>query len=271
MKGVIIYNYSLKNESYLKNVQLFEKETNLKAIANNSIDLLINSDEKKFNFDYCIFLDKDICLAKALENSGVRVYNSSHAIAVCDNKAYTHLSLSGKIKMPCTFIPPFSYTNSTYTSPLPYPVVIKECYGSLGEQVYLAENQEQFEAIIKKIGTKQCIMQEYIETNGTDYRLYTVNGKVVAAIKRENDKDFRANCELGGVASLYTPENEMVELAEKASELLKLDFGGIDIIKRRDQYYFIEANSSAMVSNIMNKTKVNIPKLLMEHINKTRT
>ena len=265
MNGVIIYNHSLKTESYMENIQIFRQQSNLEAVGNDYVKMILTAN-KKPEFDYCIFLDKDIQLAYYLEKNGVKVYNSAKSIAICDNKAYTHLFLEGTVPMPKTYIPPMSYKNPDFYSPFPYPFIVKECYGSWGEQVYMVHDDKEFENLIHKLGKKPYIIQEYCKAEGTDYRLYTIGGKVVAAIERKNKKDFRANCELGGIAEKISPTKEMIEIAETSSKKLGLDFGGIDIIKCDNGYKFIEANSSAMVKNLYNQTGVEIPKLLSEHI-----
>ena len=55
------------------------------------------------DFDFCVYLDKDKYLSLILEKSGVRLFNSHRAIRICDDKAETHLALSGRnIPMPTT-------------------------------------------------------------------------------------------------------------------------------------------------------------------------
>ena len=265
MRGFIVYNFSLNIPSYKDNVSAFSQSLGLYAFSNK--DVLLNPD-KMSGYDYCIFLDKDISLARMLEAKGIKLFNNSKAIEICDNKAYTYVALKDKIKMPRTFIAPLSFGAADFYIPYPFPFVVKECYGSLGSQVYLVNSESEYKIVLKKIGTKPFIIQEYIEASGTDYRLYTVGKKVVACMKRENKNDFRANCELGGVASNFSPTSAMTELAEKTSEILDLDFGGIDILDTQAGPLVIEANSSAMINNIQKVTGINIPALLSEHIKK---
>lgn len=266
--GFIVYNFSLKIPSYKENVYAFKKSLNLDAFSNKEIFLMLENGELN-GYDYCIFLDKDISLARMLESMGIRLFNNSKAIEICDSKAYTYVALKDKIKMPKTFVAPLSFNAPDFYIPYSFPFVVKECYGSLGSQVYLVKNEQEYVNLIEKIDTKPFIIQEYIETLGTDFRLYTVGKKVVASMKRENKNDFRANCELGGIASNFIPSDEMISLAEKTSEILDLDFGGIDILDTPAGPLVIEANSSAMVNNIQKVTGIDIPALLLEHIMKS--
>lgn len=264
MKGCIIYNHSLSSDSYVENIALFSKQTNLPSYSNKEICA-----SNFIDFDFCIFLDKDIALARFLEKKNIKVYNSCSAIETCDNKAYTFAALDNKFLMPKTSFSPLSYFDPVLIEPFSYPFVVKECYGSWGKQVYLAHNFEEYKNIVHSFNNRPYVIQEYIETSGTDYRLYTVGGKVVACMQRKNDNDFRANCELGGIASPFSPTKEMIEIAEKVSEELQLDFGGIDLMSdKENNVYFIEANSSAQAVQLEKTTKVNIPELVLNHIKK---
>ena len=100
--------------------------------------------------DTVLFWDKDVRLARALQHIGVKVENLPDAIALCDDKSATHLALSAAaVPMPRTLVAPMAYTEVTQEvktflerakQQLGFPMVVKECFGSLGGQVYLAEN-----------------------------------------------------------------------------------------------------------------------------------
>ena len=146
--------------------------------------------------DFVLFWDKDVLLAKTLEALGVKVFNSSHAIQVCDDKTLTHFYLAKEqIPMPKTIFAPMTYANIGYTSldfvtvaieQLGLPVVIKESFGSFGQQVYLAKTKEEVFSFVKKLEGKSFLFQEYIAaSNGRDVRLQVVGNQVVAAMERK--------------------------------------------------------------------------------------
>src|SRR5690625_4155038 len=97
--------------------------------------------------DYVVFTDKDIYLAKQLELLGIRVFNTSEAIAVSDDKILSYQYLAQEnIPIPKTIIAPkiFSKTRSfnerdlqMAIKTLGFPMIVKEAFGSFGEQVYL--------------------------------------------------------------------------------------------------------------------------------------
>ena len=69
MKGCIVYNHSLSNDSYTENVSLFADQSHLPAFSNKEM-----CSSHLGDIDFCIFLDKDITLAKFLEKRNIFCY-----------------------------------------------------------------------------------------------------------------------------------------------------------------------------------------------------
>ena len=229
--------------------------------------------------DFVLFWDKDIYLAQRLENMGVRVFNSAHAIEVCDNKALTAIQLSkNNITIPKTIIAPKTFEGIGYKNTrfleyaeeeLKYPFIIKEVYGSFGHQVYLADNREKAEIIINRIGHKDFIMQELIKNSwGKDIRINIVGNCEVASMYRYNTEgDFRSNITLGGKMKQYTPSKEQVEIAIQACVAVGVDFGGVDILfSDNDTPIVCEVNSNPHFKSTYDCTGINMAEIIIEHI-----
>ena len=151
------------------------------------------------DFDLCIFWDKDIRLAGRLEKAGLKVMNCARAIEVCDDKQLTYDVLKDKgIPMPKTMALPFTYENTGYTRPdflfdieeeLGIPFVIKENKGSFGAQVYLADSHEKACEIIKGIGGRPALAQEFISEIIANAAVYGADGVTfTAAAKKQLDE-----------------------------------------------------------------------------------
>ena len=220
--------------------------------SKNAMDLGLEIDSKKPDVDFILFWDKDNYLAKKLENMGLRLFNNAQAIEECDNKALTYLRLSKEhIPTPKPYLPPktfigVSYPHLRFLDGLSnYPYVIKEAYGSYGNQVYLVNNRKEAEELIKSFGYKDFIIQEYIkEAKGRDIRVNVVGNRVINAIERTNDKDFRSNLSNGGHGEEYKPSKAIQELALKACKALNLDFAGVDILVSNKGPLICEINSN---------------------------
>ena len=65
--------------------------------------------------DFAIFWDKDIYLAERLEAQGIKLFNSSSAINLCDNKILMYQELIKKnVRIPHTFIAPKTFEGLGY-------------------------------------------------------------------------------------------------------------------------------------------------------------
>ncbi len=279
MKGWLVVNGFLNsskfNEIYQWLKAAFERRGHIIEVYSNIELKLIDSSIKMP--DFVLFWDKDIVLARELEAMGLRLFNSSRAIELCDNKALTYITLKGKLPMPNTITVPMTYRNIGYNSMefvkeagerLGYPFIIKECFGSFGQQVYMAKDQRQAEEIVSHTA-EPLIFQEYIaESRGRDIRINIVGGKAKASMLRRNEKDFRANITIGGSMEKYTPSPEETDIAEGACRILGLDFGGVDILIGSNGPLLCEVNSNAHFKSIYDCTGVNIAEKIEEYIEK---
>ena len=280
MNGLLITNKYLISEKFiiLKNGFLeASKELNINLNYMNNFDAY-DLLHKELMYDFILFYDKDIKLAKQLEDKGYRLFNNSEAIEICDDKFLTYIKLKNTVRKPYTIPSPFLFYDDLSNDldfikkcekEINYPMIVKETKGSFGMQVYKADNQNEFIAYIKKIGTKPFIVQEYIkETFGRDVRIQIVGEKVVAAINRVNETgDFRANLSNGGVAYPYISNEKENQMAINVAKEIGVDFAGVDILfGKNDEPVFCEINSNAHIENISNICKINIYKEILKYI-----
>ena len=226
---------------------------------------------------FVIFWDKDIYLAERLEQNGIRLFNSASAINLCDNKALMYQELASKgIRIPRTFIAPKTFEGLGYTdfdfidrvaNEIGWPLVIKEAYGSFGEQVYLANNKDEAIELINKIGYKDFLLQEYISSSkGRDVRINVVGDNAVVSMLRENRNDFRSNISNGGIGTKYQPNEEFVALAVKATKALGLLFAGVDVLFGKDGPIICEVNSNPQFASTLNATGINLADYIADYI-----
>lgn len=227
--------------------------------------------------DFVLFWDKDVILARYLELSGIPVYNSSRSIEVCDDKRKTYLALlEAGIPVPRTISGPMTYENvgfpvldflESLEDGLGYPLIAKEAFGSFGEQVYMAENREDLERILKAIERKPFLLQQYISASrGQDLRLQVVGDQVVAAMRRYSENDFRANITNGGHMEGYEPEETACLLAVQACQAAGCDFAGVDLLFQEDGFLVCEVNSNAHFKNLYDCTGIDTADYIMKYI-----
>jgi len=229
--------------------------------------------------DFILFWDKDVRLAYYLEQLGYPVFNSSNAIGICDDKSLTHLTLmNSDIVMPRTIVSPMTFVNIGYTSltfleevveRIQFPMIVKECFGSFGQQVYLVKNLVGLKEKVMQIGSKPLLFQEFITSSyGKDVRIQVVGNQVIASMYRYSENgDFRANLSIGGKMKPYTPSKEYCELALRCCKIIGLDFCGVDFLfGENDEPIVCEINSNAHFKNIYDCTGVNAADAIISHI-----
>lgn len=227
--------------------------------------------------DFAFFWDKDIRLARALEAAGVRLYNRAAAVEVCDDKAATHLALARHgLPMPHTLVAPMTYREMDRAGDaflrrggetLGFPLVVKECYGSFGGQVYLARDWDELFRLARGMGSKPFLLQRFVAASaGTDLRLYVVGGRVAAAMRRQADGDFRANIGSGGHGEAYTPTAEEEALALTCCRVLGADFAGVDLLAEEGRPLVCEVNSNAFMAGIAACTGVDVAGAIVAYV-----
>lgn len=288
MKAWIITNKYFISESFNHLKKLFFEAAlkyNVKLTEYNNLNIIkVLSKNNYEKPDFVLFWDKDIKLANYLEGEGLKVFNSSESIRVCDDKSLTYLKLYNKdIKLPKTIFSPLLYYHDItedneyidfIIDKLHFPFVFKECFGSFGQQVSLVNNRNEFIEKIKSVNVWPFVMQEFIKSSfGRDLRVYVVGNEVKAVMKRENKNgDFRANIEIGSRGTLYNANDKQKEMAIKVVKELGLDFGGIDLLfGENDEPIFCEANSNAYFNELNKIANINVEDYIFEHIlNKIR-
>lgn len=244
--------------------------------------------------DFVLYWDKDILLGNTLQSlcdkKGVPVFNSVPSIRLCDHKYETFMKIwewnmekgeKEKIPLIPTIAAPMTYENIGYTNldfvdkiiaHLGLPLIIKECFGSFGMQVYLAKSREEVFSYTKKLAGKPFIYQKYIrESSGKDVRMQVVGDEVAAAMYRYSESgDFRANITNGGSMKAYEPSERECELAVRTVKALGLDFAGVDLLFSKGETgeadIVCEVNSNAHFKNIYTCTGVNVAEKIMHYI-----
>lgn len=283
--GWIIYNGNLRSVKFMEQIEWLKKAGEnagfqMETKANNELLVFFENNDAKLTDsrlpDFVFYWDKDLYLARQLENLGVRLFNSARAIEICDDKALTFQILANhQIRMPKTMIAPKIFQKvedekhlAIIDQHFEYPVVLKEAFGSFGEQVYLVENKQELAHHTRRIAHKPYIVQEFIKSSrGKDARLQVIGNQVVAAMLRVSENDFRANVTAGGRMYPYQPTREEEDLGIRVAQLVGADFAGVDLLfGEKGEPILCEVNSNAHFKNIYDCTGVDVAQLMMEYI-----
>ena len=286
-KGLMVVNAFLRAAKFDELYGILcdsARECGIQLSVQTNAQLCAVVDGSRFDpneFDFVLFWDKDVTLATQLEQRGLPVFNSADSILRCDDKALTYLTLKkAGLPMPRTIIAPKTFPACGYPTTdfvdeaaceLGLPLVLKECFGSFGQQVYLMETVAALrEKVLSLAGTPMLFQEMVQESRGRDARINTVGNRVVASILRHSTGgDFRSNLTLGGTMASYTPTDAEASLALEAVRALGLTFAGVDVLFGRDGPLICEVNSNAHFKTTLTCTGVNMAtELLREIVNR---
>lgn len=285
LKGLILLNAyapSLRTHQAVRFVREFERRGVKADVKRNDFfpaQILHGNVDARFDYDFCLYLDKDKYVSQMLEAHGIKLFNSAKAVADCDDKMQTHIALSGLgIPMPQTLPGLLCYDKTAKPHPsvldrieqaLGYPVIIKQSYGSLGKGVFKADDRAALERIADEVKLTSHLFQRYIaQSHGKDMRVIVVGGHAVGGMLRMSDGDFRSNIGLGAHAEKTTVPAEIKEIAERAAIALGLDYCGIDFLLGK-QPLLCEVNSNAFFEAFEQTTGIDVAGLYADHILQT--
>ncbi len=152
------------------------------------------------------------------------------------------------------------------------PVIIKLLEGTQGLGVVIADSIKAAKSFIETLNNldAEVLVQEYIaEAGGADIRVFIVDGKIVASMKRQGSTgEFRSNLHRGGTASLVKLTESERATAIKAAKVLGLGVAGVDIIRSKRGPLVIEVNSSPGLEGIEKATNIDIAGAIMAYVEK---
>lgn len=284
MKGLIItnaydFNLSQRRKTRRMESELYNLGAFVDVVTNDRFLAYIDGGTVKtdLKIDFALYFDKDKYVARMLEKCGIRVFNSANATEICDDKMLTHITLADcGIAMPTTMSGSLCYKQDGKISwdslklvadRLGLPLVVKECHGSFGEQVYLARDMAELSEIVERIKLKPYIFQRFVaESAGRDMRVIVIGGKVICGMIRQSKTDFRSNARLGATSTACDVPDNVVALCERVSKIIGLDYCGIDVLFENGQPLICEVNSNAMFGAMEQATNINVARKYSEHI-----
>lgn len=212
--------------------------------------------------DFVICRTIDPLLSRQLEIMGIRVFNNYKVSLICNNKqrTYQYISQSG-IKVMDTI-----FADKNYSRTIEFPAVVKPARGRGGENVFLVESKNEYRSAIAKIQEDQIVIQKPASDLGRDLRVYVIGKRIIAAMLRVSDNDFRSNYSLGGSAHPYTLSLEQRETINKIIDIFDFGLVGIDFVFDKGQMVFNEIEDVVGSRMLYAKTNINIVSEYIDYI-----
>jgi ribosomal protein S6--L-glutamate ligase len=187
---------------------------------------------------------------------------TDRAYTLVHNKLLTHLILQqANIPMPLTYLTPTTASAKRLLAKLTYPIVMKFPEGTQGKGVMFAESFSSASALLDALQSlkQPFIIQQYIETGGTDIRAIVVGKNVVAAMQRiAVQGERRANIHAGGTGKPVVLDDATKALAIRAAQSVGAEICGVDILMGPKGPLVIELNVSPGLQGIRKATGLNV-------------
>jgi RimK family alpha-L-glutamate ligase len=210
------------------------------------------------------------CILKQYQHDNIKCINSPESIELAKDKLLTAQRLTADhLSTPKTILVRFPVDKVLIEKEIGFPCIVKPTTGSYGDGVQLCKNSEELDICIDSMASskKAFLVQEYVGfKKGTDIRVIVIGGKVIGAMQRINENDFRANISIGGHGITYYVDDELAELAIKASKTVGLVIAGVDILFTHDGYSVLEINSAPGFFGFTTYTGVNIAKHIVDYV-----
>lgn len=246
-------------------LELFERETLILGVDEEG--LYIQTPKGSVLPSFVINRTRDSFFAKQLELMGVKVFNSYEVTDLCNDKRKTHQYIN-QLGIPSVRTVFYDkYYGASGIEGLGFPLVIKSVDGHGGTEVYRIDNKVLLKDFLQKNTSRYLVVQAMCSQSGIDIRVFCVGGRIVGAIKRESQVDFRSNYSLGGNTSWYEVDDQLRERVELILKALPCDCVGIDfMVDDKGTYLFNEIEDVVGSRSLYQHSEVDIAKLYIQHI-----
>ena len=87
-------------------------------------------------------------------------------------------------------------------------------------------------------------LQRFVVHDGFDLRAFVLGDRVLAAMRRRHDSDWRTNIARGAQPVVHEPSALETDLAVRAAESIGAPIAGVDLLRGRDgRMYVLEVNA----------------------------
>jgi len=127
-------------------------------------------------------------------------------------------------------------------------MVFKPLDGWGGNGMALLDSRQTLDTLmpfLNQTDMRHIYLEKFIENDFTDFRVDIVGGEFIACYGRKaSERDWRTNITSGGSIILREANDEIIDIATRASEALGMDIAGVDILydKEKEQYVVLEVN-----------------------------
>jgi RimK family alpha-L-glutamate ligase len=200
-----------------------------------------------------------------LERLGIPFMNRPHSIEKAVDKYYTLRLLElGGVPVPRTCVS--QYARDALRAFRRYKdVVVKPLFGSGGVGMTRVSDPEIARRVFRALEANRYVMyvQEYLEHGTQDIRVFVIGGKAIGAMTRVGT-DWKSTLRQGAKPAPCTITPELTALAEQCTNIIGLEYTGVDLLETEQGLVVTEVNSSSGWQGVQQVTKTNIAEQLVD-------
>jgi len=179
-----------------------------------------------------------------LEEDGVRLMNTAHAIERTVDKAWTSAILERAGLATPETVACERADDAFAAFRTMGDVVVKPIFGSMGLGMSRVSDEDMAWRVFRVVETVRGVyyLQRFIPHAGRDIRVFVVGGKVLGAIER-SAPGWRTNFSRGGSVRPFELPSDWADLAIRAAESVGAEYAGVDLLPAQDgTIYVLEVN-----------------------------
>lgn len=280
MKLAVVSMGSVSSELIAKEAKAFFSQVDFISVKDIDIHIssnkitILNKNKPLEDYD-CIYLrgsSKYVTLLRSITralNKMAYMPIKPESFVIGHNKFLTQIELQKyNVPMPTTYLTATTESAKKLLETVHYPIIIKVPGGTHGKGVMFADSMNAAKSVLDtlEVFKQPYLIQEFIETGGTDIRAIVAGDRVIASMKRKASKEeFRANIHAGGKGVPFVPDYDTEQIAIKAAKAVGADLCGVDILEGRKPMV-IEVNLSPGMQGISKATKKNVPSMVAKFL-----
>ena len=244
------------------------------TLGSKSLSILYNGKPLK-KYD-CVYAKGSFRYAPLLRSITTALYGTTYmpikpnTFTLGHDKLLTHLALQYyKIPMPDTYVISSIDAAKKTLKQVKYPIILKFPQGTQGKGVMIADSFAAASSMLDAIETlkQPFLIQEYVETEGSDIRALVVGDQVVGAYKRKAAVgEKRANIHAGGTGEPIVLDAHAKKIAGNAAKSIGAEICAVDILESVKGPQVIEANLSPGLQGITSTTKIDIADKIAKYL-----
>jgi [lysine-biosynthesis-protein LysW]--L-2-aminoadipate ligase len=270
----LLYSRIRKDEKLLLG-ELRDREHTVEKIDVRDVRFGLKSASVDFEsldlvLDRCLATSRSKYATEFLASYGVPVVNHPSVAETCADKVKTSLALENAgVETPETTV---AFTKDSALEAIEsfgYPVVVKPVVGSWGRLLARIEDEHAAEAILEHKATlghyehKVFYIQEYVEKNGRDIRVVSLDGEPVAGMVR-SAAHWITNAHRGAETDEFEVTGEVADIVQTASDAVGGGMLGVDLMETPDGYTVHEINHTVEFKALNDTVEVDVPAAVVD-------